>query len=113
MLVGEERTLSLVAYDQTGRKFTNCTAIRPEFTVKTDNGYFSHTDPEILRAQRYQGHPIVTKYDQIRDYVTDEQNFELLMLRQRFDEQKRAQVLKDLLQEGSKNDMPRTRDIEN
>ena len=53
----------MVALDQTGRKFTNCTAIRPDFTVKTDNGYFSHTDPEILRAQRYQGQPIVPKYD--------------------------------------------------
>ena len=71
MLVGEERILSLVAFDQTGRKFTNCTAIRPEFTVKTDNGYFTHTDPEFLRAQRYQGLPIVPKYNQIREYVLD------------------------------------------
>ena len=71
MLVGEERILSLVAFDQTGRKFTNCTAIRPEFTVKTDNGYFTHNDPEISRAQRYQGLPIVPKYNQIKEYVLD------------------------------------------
>ena len=63
-------------------------------------------------AQKYQGLPIIPKYNQIMDYVLDDKNFELLMLRQRFDEQQRAHVLKDLAQEGSKLNMPRTRDIE-
>ena len=109
--VGEERVLSLVAFDQNGRKFTNCTAIRPDFEIKTDNGYFTHADPEIAKAQRHIGMAIEPKYDQIRAYVLDSSNFDLLMLRQRFDEQQRALVLKDLLEEGQSKNMPRTRDI--
>ena len=31
---GEERILSLVAFDDQGRKFTNCTAVNPEFSIK-------------------------------------------------------------------------------
>ena len=31
---GEERILSLVALDDQGRKFTNCTAVNPDFSIK-------------------------------------------------------------------------------
>ena len=105
---GEERTLSLVARDQAGRKFTNCTAVRPGFEVKTDNGYFTHGDPEapgILRATF--DSPAVPKHQQIKDYVLSNENFELLMLRQRFDEQRRALTEEDLRPEGTRAGMPR------
>lgn len=34
LVEGEERLISLTAFDNQGRKFTNCTAVNPEFTVK-------------------------------------------------------------------------------
>jgi len=33
---GEVRVLSLFAMDSRGRKFTNCTAVRPSYEVKGD-----------------------------------------------------------------------------
>lgn len=33
---GETRTMSLMAFDKQGRKFTNCTAINPTFSLKGD-----------------------------------------------------------------------------
>jgi len=36
LVEGEEATISLVAFDNQGRKFTNCTAVNPEFSSKGD-----------------------------------------------------------------------------
>jgi hypothetical protein len=107
---GELRTLSLVARDSLGRKFTNCTAVRPSFEVKTDNGIFAHGDPEAATNQRHPHSPPVPKYDQIRDYVLSNDNYDLLMLRQRFDEQRWAMLKEDLQDEGATLGMPREDD---
>ena len=104
---GEERTLSLVAFDQTGRKFTNCTAVRPSFEVKTDNGYFMHGDPEVAASIRYPTLPPVPKYQQIREYVLNNENFDLLMLRARFDEQRAATLKEDLEEQGPRAGLPK------
>ena len=99
-----------MARDSLGRKFTNCTAVRPTFDVKTGNGIFTHGDPEEAAWQRDLHSPMVPKYDQIRQYVLSNDNFDLLMLRQRFDEQGRAMLKEVLAEEGSTPGMPKEGD---
>ena len=44
--IGESRVLSLIALDSLGRKFTNCTAVRPSFrTLEQD--LISMADPSV------------------------------------------------------------------
>ena len=76
---GETRVLSLYALDSKGRKFTNCTSVRPSYEVKGDN---------IIRvSESYDSNSKRDKYGLIRDYVLSSENKDLLELHQRFDEQ--------------------------
>ena len=74
---GENRLLSLVALDNKARKFTNCTSVRPAFELRGDT-FVSLADDSESAA---------TRYGQIKHYVATATNYDLLTLRQRFDEQ--------------------------
>lgn len=77
---GEARVLSLIALDSKGRKFTNCTSVRPTYEVRGETFVVVNGDYDSTAASN--------KFALLRDYVADAKNFELLKLRQRFDEQR-------------------------
>jgi len=75
---GEVRVLSLYALDSKGRKFTNCTAVRPNYELRGET--FAHV------SEGYDNHGKDGKYNLIKNYVHDGKNEDLIKLRQRFDE---------------------------
>lgn len=80
---GEERILSLIALDDQGRKFTNCTAVNPDFSIKGEGQISLVKDYYKLKA-RYERSQ--SKYDHIKDFVKSGENKPLLILKQRFEE---------------------------
>jgi len=65
--------------DSKGRKFTNCTSVRPSFELKGET--FVKLDPN------YDSSSAKGKYHMIKNYVTSAENQVLLTMKQRFDEQ--------------------------
>lgn len=88
---GENRLLSLVALDNKARKFTNCTSVRPAFELRGDT-FVSLADDSESAA---------TRYGQIKHYVATATNYDLLTLRQRFDEQPEVIFRDQLVGDGS------------
>ena len=72
---GEVRVLSLIALDSKGRKFTNCTSVRPNYELKGET--FVGLS-EVYDAEN--------KYSLIKSYIGAQANEDLIKTRQRFDE---------------------------
>jgi len=64
-----------------GRKFTNCTAVNPDFSLKGEGQISLVSD--VYKARSFYSKN--TKYDVIRDFVRRPENKQLLILRERFD----------------------------
>ena len=82
--------LSLIALDSKGRKFTNCTAVRPSYEVRGETIVTMAEDDSELKGS--------SKYQAVKEYVMSEENDTLLRLRQRFDEQGEIVFQDDLVQ---------------
>ena len=87
---GEVRVLSLFAQDSKGRKFTNCTAVRPQYEMK---GETFMTMNEQYDSSSYIAR---SKYELINSYVNEVTNRDLIDMRQRFDEQQLVTFKDDL-----------------
>lgn len=90
---GEIRVLSLVALDSKGRKFTNCTSVRPDYELKGETF--------VRVSENYDSQSRSTKYDLLKHFVGAETNQELISTSQRFDEQPAVTYSKDLKTEGT------------
>ena len=77
--LGEQRVLSLFALDSKGRKFTNCTAVRPAYEVRGET--------HITVNKDFDSEGESSKYQMIKGYLTADANMGLIAVRQRFDEQ--------------------------
>ena len=82
--------MSLIALDSKGRKFTNCTAVRPSYEVRGETIVTVADDDSGLKGSN--------KYQTVKEYVMSEENDTLLRLRQRFDEQGEVVFQDDLMQ---------------
>ena len=65
--------------DSKGRKFANCTAVRPSYELKGEK--------IITLTKGFDNSPNLNKYQMIKDYIAEDGNEDLLIVRQRFDEQ--------------------------
>jgi len=73
---GEQRILSLTALDYQGRKFTNCTAVDPDYSVKGDDQVsLEHDYFKTMAKHRH------SKYDLVKQYIRDESNRNLLLIK--------------------------------
>ena len=70
---GEVRVLSLFALDSKGRKFTNCTAVRPNYELRGETF--------IKSSEGYDSQASDSKYRLIKSYVTDKKNKDLIEMR--------------------------------
>lgn len=80
--------LSLIALDNKGRKFTNCTSVRPEYEIRGDTF--------INFGEGYDSMQTLNKYNLVKNYVQAATNEPLLTLRQKFDEEKGVTFSADL-----------------
>ena len=85
--------LSLFALDSKGRKFTNCTAVRPAYELRGETF--------IRQSEGYDSQANSAKYSLIKSYVADRKNEDLLVMRQRFDEQLQVTYTDELSTQGT------------
>jgi len=78
MPYGEVRVLSLIAIDSKGRKFTNCTAVRPSYELKGETF--------VNLSENYDQQQTSSKYSLIKSYLGAKENEDFIKTRQRFDE---------------------------
>ncbi len=81
--------LSLFALDSKGRKFTNCTSVRPSYELKGET--FVNLD------STYDSTQVKSKYHSIQSYVNSAEEWSLLTLQQRFAEQSEVNLSADLV----------------
>lgn len=71
--LGEIRVLSLVALDSKGRKFTNCTAVRPDYELKGETF--------VRVSDNYDSQTRGTKYELVKKFVGATTSEELILTR--------------------------------